>query len=499
MTLRRRMILSFSSLILAVSVVVSGFMVYGIYRYYFDNIESILVQQAQEAANLYQGQRLSENGGSGQPQNRSFSTILDDANYWYHKMVQMTPTEIVLFDFDGQRLAENGDVMAQTAVGVNLNSASSGEIQTWKGRLPNSKEQVLIVTAPLLRQEDFHGLLQLTTSLVPMNQLVWQTSRVILSAVAALTTVAILLCIGIANRMVMPIMSLTETANQMTAGVVGVGGVRGVRAKKHKPDEIGQLADAFNKMMASLEEKEQVKNDFIAAVSHELRTPLTSILGWSVTLKQPELEAEDAAMGLSIIENECQRLARMVDNLLDFSKITMDQHMLNFIELDFSELVAGLYQQMRPCAEIAQLSWSLDCQDVNVTVLADPFRLRQLLINLIDNAIKFTSEGGSVEMSLTTNQSHALLSIKDTGTGIPQENIAMIFEKFYKGKASREGSGLGLAICKALAEQHKGFIKVSSEVGVGTVMTLGLPLVKLDSLQIEQDTPSHRPDARLTP
>ena len=242
-------------------------------------------------------------------------------------------------------------------------------------------------------------------------------------------------------------------------------------------DEVDRLRGTINQMAEGLEETEKMKNEFISSVSHELRTPLTSIRGWVETLRTlDDPTDENYRKGLEIINNETARLYNMVEELLDFSRLQNGRIQMNNHPLD---LVAELTDAVLFCeARIRQEGMILSYTEPEemIPVYADPDRLRQVFINILDNAIKYSAPGGRITVKLWKGQYKAFIEIIDQGRGIPPEDLENVKTKFYKGSNSVRGSGIGLALVDSIMTALDGTLDIKSTLGRGTVVTLGLPL-----------------------
>ena len=244
-------------------------------------------------------------------------------------------------------------------------------------------------------------------------------------------------------------------------------------------DEVDRLRGTINQMAEGLEETEKMKNEFISSVSHELRTPLTSIRGWVETLMTlDDPTDENYRKGLEIINNETGRLNNMVEELLDFSRLQNGRIRMECRPLD---LVAELTDAVLFCeARIRQEGLLLHYAEPEemIPVYADPDRLRQVFINILDNAIKYSAPGGRITVKLWAGEYKAFVEIIDQGRGIPPEDLENVKTKFYKGSNSVRGSGIGLALVDSIMTALDGTMDIKSTLGRGTVVTLGLPLYK---------------------
>ena len=244
-------------------------------------------------------------------------------------------------------------------------------------------------------------------------------------------------------------------------------------------DEVDRLRGTINQMAEGLEETEKMKNEFISSVSHELRTPLTSIRGWVETLRTlDDPTDENYRKGLEIINNETARLYNMVEELLDFSRLQNGRLKMECCPLDLvAELTdAVLFCEARIQREGLMLAYTEP--EEMIPVYADPDRLRQVFINILDNAIKYSAPGGRITVKIWQGEYKAFIEIIDQGRGIPPEDLENVKTKFYKGSNSVRGSGIGLALVDSIMTALDGTMDLKSTLGRGTVVTLGLPIYK---------------------
>jgi signal transduction histidine kinase len=252
-----------------------------------------------------------------------------------------------------------------------------------------------------------------------------------------------------------------------------------VRLEDNLPDNrlVSELAKSVNSMVVELDAMEQLRQEFISNVSHEIQSPLTSIRGFALALRSDHLSPEERDHYLKIIEDESQRLSRITDNLLKLASLESRQ-------VPFEPKPYRLDKQVRNLILACEPQWTGKHIDVEVsleeaTITADEDLLSQVWTNLIHNSIKFTPEGGRISVELGRQGSRLVFKIADTGIGIPEQDRARVFERFYKADKSRrrsiEGSGLGLAITKKIVEMHKGTIGVESQISAGATFTVSLP------------------------
>ncbi len=222
------------------------------------------------------------------------------------------------------------------------------------------------------------------------------------------------------------------------------------------------------------------QSDELANVVHELRSPMVSIVGYSqLMLMKPDMPPQQIRSGLESINREASRLAQMVNDFLDLSRMETGRIHMEKEEVKLQALAEEAIEQLYPQANAKEITLSLNVSGRIPLLQGDNNRLKQVILNLVDNAIKYNWPGGSVDVMLSCNTVRALLFVRNTGPGIAPDDLDLVFDKFYRGEASEydvQGTGLGLAIAKKIVEAHGGDIWVESEVGVGCNFTFSLPL-----------------------
>ncbi len=277
----------------------------------------------------------------------------------------------------------------------------------------------------------------------------------------------------LANTSLKPVNEVTRRARRITAENLDQ-----TIPVSNPDDEIGRLTTTINDMIRRLRDSFAQIKQFSADASHELRTPLTIMRGEMELALRTNKSPEEYRQILASALEEILRLTSIIDNLLLLAKSDQDLYETNFSEVDLSTLVTELFDDSEVLAEPKHIHVSLKKQEP-ITIVGDQVRLRQLFLNLIDNAIKYTPEGGSVSLSVEQNNGTARFQVKDTGIGIPQEELSRVFDRFYRVDKARTrelgGTGLGLSIAKWIAELHRGRILVESVVNGGTTFTVEIP------------------------
>ncbi len=334
-------------------------------------------------------------------------------------------------------------------------------------------ENILAVTLLSPVQDENLAALRFVVSLTAAdNQIITMVALITLLGIAVILLV-ILSSSYFISSIVKPVGQVGETARKIAQGNFDV------RLKKANDDEVGELCDVINYMAEELSTTEKLKNDFISSVSHELRTPLTAIKGWGETLKEDGCnDPEMMKKGMTVILNETDRLSQMVEDLLDFSRMQSGRFKLVF---DKTDLLAELGEAVLMFTERAKregISLIYNEPDLYVTVMGDKNRLRQVFINIIDNALKYSDSGDSVTIDAFRDREDVVIAVADTGCGIKAEDLAKVKTKFFKGNSTRRGSGIGLAVADEIISLHGGSLELDSVEQEGTTVTIRIPIFK---------------------
>ena len=262
--------------------------------------------------------------------------------------------------------------------------------------------------------------------------------------------------------------------------IIGTFGIsRDVTAQVSAENTLARQASELSAQNEQLRELDRLKDEFIAAVSHELRTPLTSIIGYIELLEDEGVDGPNTGRFAEVIGRNAEQLLRLVGDLLFLSRMRSGKLALELQSIDLAEIAAEASAEVRPDAQLKHIDLVLSLAPVPLFA-ADPGRIGQLLGSLLSNAVKFTGIGGRVEITTGVTDGQAVLTIADTGMGIPAAELERIFERFYRTEpATRRvipGTGLGLAIATAIADAHHGAITVESAEGQGSTFTVRLPL-----------------------
>lgn len=446
---------------LFVTVIFEIFYLQSIHKYYYDNIASVLFTQARYNSELYFTyfsesdlmQVVAENKDQFYRSNAGQVQILNNSG-------------VVLYDNLGTDLA--GDLLTSNDVIAALDNRT----EVYVGQASYDTNNVMSLTYPLNNQSQQVGFIRLTTSLKNIDGII--LNRAITSLLFSVIAIglAVLVSYFVSRSIINPLTGLTEVANKLADGQFDE------QADESYFGELGELSETLNIMSDNIQKKEQLKNEFISSVSHELRTPLTSIKGWAITLQSEGIDEEINNEGLKIIEKEADRLSTMVEDLLDFSKFTAGRVTLTKTTFDLVQVTNNIITQLSPRTKEKNIDMVFNYNDEVIEIVADEDKIKQLLLNVLDNAYKFTPEGGTIITDLQKKDEQVQISITDTGIGISPEEIDLVTEKFWKGSTSASHSGLGLSICEEIAKAHGGTLSIKSKVDVGTTVTTILPTDK---------------------
>ncbi len=286
------------------------------------------------------------------------------------------------------------------------------------------------------------------------------------------------------KSIVRPVREVSGVARKMA-----MGDFKSRLEVKKNDDEIGELCDAINYMASELGQAENVKNSFISSVSHELRTPLTAIRGWGETAKMSiGFDDELVAKGVDVILSEADRLSGLVEDLLDFSRMQSGRLSVNMRLMNVIPPLKKAVDMYLEVAKQRNIKMDFVCPAEPNNITGDPDRLKQVFINVIDNAVKYSNDGGSVLVDCHEEEHCIHIRISDTGGGIPAQDIDRVKEKFFKSNTTVRGSGIGLAVADEIIKQHNGLLFIESKEGVGTSVTIVLPIVDTTDENSEPNT-----------
>ena len=379
-----------------------------------------------------------------------------------------------VFDASGEISSDNTGALGQVPVDAQaVASALSGKSTRHSARVVADDDTMRVITLPVTRDGAILGALEVGQSEDDVSETL--ASLLLIMGIAYPVTLAVAGFGGVflAGRALSPIDKITRTVRHISAEDLGQ------RLNMHLPDdEVGRLARTFDEMSARLDDAFRRQRQFTADASHELRTPLTVIKGQIDVSLQKEREPEAYRQVLKAVNEEVDHLIRLAGSLLTLTRADAGQIPLMFDRVDVAELTAGVLEQVRSRAMDKGVGLRFDNGSPG-TIQADEDLLLQLMLNLVDNAIKYSPCGGEVNVGWKVNGRQVELRVQDTGVGISREHLPYLFDRFYrvdKGRSRVEGGvGLGLAISRWIAQAHGGSIRVESVPGKGSTFTVLLP------------------------
>ena len=395
--------------------------------------------------------------------------IIGDKNAFYRGNVSQVQildnSGIVLFD------SQASDEVGSQLMKADVLSSKEGKQGIYKSYNEKTKEEVLSISYPLMVNDQQAGILRLTSSLNKVKQKVKADMFFYFLFGIFVLIGAYFLSLVASKKLVEPILKLIDVSEKLAQGDFDA------KAEVTGKDELSKLGRTLNFMSENIVRREDMKNEFISSVSHELRTPLTSIKGWAITLQSKEIQNDSDMLnqGLSIIESEGDRLSMMVEDLLDFSRLQSSKFKYDKKNIDIVELVKEVHTQLSPRANNEDINFTFTTVYKTLMVYADKNRMKEVFINIIDNAIKFTDKCGNIDILIEVNQDKISISITDDGEGIKEDEIAYVASKFYKGSSSKSQTGLGLSICEEIIKAHDGNMIIKSKYGSGTSVIVEIP------------------------
>ena len=346
------------------------------------------------------------------------------------------------------------------------------EMADFQGRNPSTGERIMAVSSPMLYVNgEVIGVLRYVTSLKNVDRQI--AMAVGLAVLVGVLFIAFVLYSSrfFIRSILAPVSEITATAKRIAAGSYGA------KIQKHLDDEIGELAETINDMSAKIAQSEKMQAEFISSVSHELRTPLTAITGWGETiLSGDHIDPVETRRGMVIILREARRLTSMVEELLEFTRMQDGRFTLNMEDADlraeFEDTVFMYGSRLQQ--EGIELEYEESDEDIP-EIPCDVSRMRQVFLNILDNAAKHGGEGKKITASIHHESGQVVVRIRDFGPGIPEDELPHVKMKFYKGNSKARGNGIGLAVCEEIVTMHGGSLTLENAPGGGTLVTISLP------------------------
>ncbi len=459
---RRWLNSNISILVVIVMLVVIAYSI-STYAYYYTNLQQTLESRAKTTTDFF-GTYLNQSYNEFYRSCATFAETFEDKNRLELQFIKVNG-ELVASSYGQWSGQEPGTPEIERA-------KQTREIEAFIGKNPNTGERIMAVSCPMIYSNgEVIGILRFVTSLsIADREILLNTLYAILAGVGF---VALIL---LSNRffifsIVQPITEINDTAKRIAAGGYGV------QIQKQFDDEIGELSDTINNMSVKIAQTEKMQSEFISSVSHELRTPLTAISGWSETILSGQLDPEENRRGVLIILKESRRLIDMVEELLEFTRIQDGRFTLDVQRCDIrAEFEDAVFMYGNRLKEEGIAIDYLDNDDEIPEIPCDAARMRQVFLNILDNAAKHGGMGEKIVTEIYAEEQFVVIRIRDFGPGIPEDELPHVKLKFYKGSSKTRGSGIGLAVCEEIVTLHGGTLDIGNAVDGGTQVIIRLPV-----------------------
>ena len=399
--------------------------------------------------------------------------VIGDKNSFYRNNV----SQVQILDNSSNVLF---DSLGSSKIGTKIKStdvinANKGEYSYQKIINKKTGEEVIALSYPLSDNQKQIGIIRLISSTAKVKENVNNQMIIFLFFGFTIFLFALVVSFYASKRWIVPIKNLTKVGEKLAQGDFKV------KASEDGKNEISELGQTLNYMSENIVKREDMKNEFISSVSHELRTPLTSIKGWAITLQAKEIQKNEDMLnqGLTIIENEGERLSLMVEDLLNFSRLSSTSFQYEKEDLNIVEIAKEVYQQLYPRSLNEKINFDFKTAYEEITVNCDKNRMKEVFINIIDNAMKFTPKDGHIDIFINKEDENVNIEVKDDGEGIKEDEISFVSSKFFKGSSSKSQTGLGLSICEEIVKAHDGKLVIKSKYTVGTSVIVVLPRAKV--------------------
>jgi signal transduction histidine kinase len=433
--------------------------------YYYNNLESDMRRRATETANFFEDYLTS-----------SYDDYYQSCITYTQTFEDRNSLELQFINADGSLVVSSYGHWAGKSPATSdiANAVSSQRIASYVGQDPATGERIIAVSSPMLYGSgEVVGVLRYVTSTSALDKQILTIAFSALGAFMVILAAVLLSGRYFIRSILIPVEQITQKAKKIASGSYGV------QIQTRYNDEIGELAQTINELSVKINQNEKMQSEFISSLSHELRTPLTAITGWSETLlSDPELD-QQTRRGMNIIRRETGRLTEMVVELLDFTRLQDGRLTLNVEPADIrGEFEDTVYMYGSRLAQDGIKLELIENDEEIPEIPCDPKRMRQVFLNILDNAAKHGGEGKHIEASMSLEDEEVVIRIRDHGPGIAEDELPLVKLKFYKGSSKARGTGIGLAVCDEIVQMHGGSLLLENAPGGGTVVTVRLPVVQ---------------------
>ncbi|MGN0580372.1 MAG: sensor histidine kinase [Ruminococcus sp.] len=446
-------------LVLALIVIEMAF-IYSVQNYYYSSAKQYLLSKINAVTSVL--------GIHSQDSSANFSSEMRNLLETFNEKDKI---ELMAINSKGHVVLTSSGFSPDDSVSMpDYEQAVSGGEGYYVGKLP-SGEKIMAVSVPISSLSGEYSSVRMVTSLTEIDSAIKGYIAAVTMIGMAILLIMITTGLYFAGSIVKPIRQISSIARKFAMGDFSV------RISNNSDDEIGELCTAINHMADELSNAEAMKNEFISSVSHELRTPLTAIKGWAETLMlDTEANPDTTRKGVGVIVSETERLSQMVEELLDFSRMQSGHFTLRSTNMDVLAELGDAVLIYTEKARREQIKIIYSEPEMLPFVYGDKNRIRQVFINIIDNAVKYSSAGDTVTIRAEEEAGRIKITVADTGCGIKESDLAKVKTKFYKANHTRRGSGIGLAVADEIVNMHGGTMDITSPgEGKGTTITITLP------------------------
>ncbi|MCL2391302.1 MAG: HAMP domain-containing histidine kinase [Oscillospiraceae bacterium] len=435
-----------------------------IYNYYYATIRTGLEAKARTATDFFANYVA-----------RSYAEFYNAAYRYTETFREADRIELQFLYTDGSILISTLTITSGTSPNTPDITAAieTQQISSWVGRNAATGERIMAASAPMVFADgEVIGVMRYVSSLRLVDRQVFLNILAAVGIGSVLLLMVLFVNIVFIRSVITPVSEITKVSKRIAEGSYGIQMSNSYR------DEIGEMVESINEMSFKIAQTEKIQTEFISSISHELRTPLTAITGWGETLIYNEKLDDESKRGIAIMLKEARRLTKMVEELLEFTRIEDGRFTLNIEQIDIAAELEDAIFTFRELLHQDELEFVYDSELDELTLIpGDPNRLKQVFLNLFDNAAKYGREGKRIDVSIIQVGDQICIQIRDYGPGALEDELDNIRMKFYKGSNSKErGSGIGLAVCEEIIKYHGGSMELANAEDGGFQVTILLPV-----------------------
>ena len=458
--IKRRWFINYMLVVIIAGIIIEGFFLVGINKFYYRNAYNIITDRAKVTVDFYR---------------KYYDTNLYNVNEMAQLLVNNYSdseiAEIQIIDLDGNIIKSNNEFSVEEKIILPIGIES--KIIEKNFFMPTTGEKVMAVYIPLKNNNgEIVGVLRYLTSLILIDRTVYRLFLYSLIILSVILLILSALSLFFTRTIINPIDIIIKATEKLAKGEYNT------RIESEFKDEMKTLADSVNLMAEKIQENEKSKNEFISSITHEIRTPLTSIKGWSETIITSDInDKEEIETGLNIIIKETERLSSMVKELLEFSKLEAGNLVIYKEKTDIISLCSDIIALYKGKFSKKNIEGILKKETEYLIVRVDSNRIRQVIINILENAYKFSNYNSKIIINIKKDKKYVKIGIIDSGIGISEENLLKVKSKFFKGDSKLSGSGLGLSISNEIMKLHDGELLIDSKINEGTTVNILIPNV----------------------